>query len=668
MTWSVACTSHPSPLVADFIGSWNERSYDATYLKTLRRALDASGFDNTRIVAADSDWQIANDILSDPELAAAVDVIGAHYPGTVSTPQAKETGKKLWASEDMSTYANNVGAGCWARVINQNYVNGNMTASISWNLIASYMKGTNWYEASLMVALQPWSGTYTVSPLIWVTAHTTQFSQPGWRYLLNGTGTGTGSGRLAAGGSYVTLQSPDGSDVSIVIEKMSHDASPCVRPDLPWFDTADETATFTLGGSLAAVTKLYVWHTNFAFGPGDVQSEFEQLAPIAVVGGGFTLNVTVNSMYTLTTLPTGRKGQAGTPIPPPAMFPSVHTDDYDACPPSSEAAYVSDQNGSFECQEDSDAAHGMIMRQMTPLRPITWGGDVRPHALIGNRDFVNVSYYHDVKLNADGEGALLGVRGAGTDDTAAALWAFDATGRWNITALMSDVTAGVTPLASGTLPVAGFGVGQWHTFRMDANGSLISGWVDGIPVFAGLDVSGRVGRSGHVVMGAVSYGQYPSFDNLAIFSTITRCGGSPLVAGAPISLVECATEVGPSASSTWDFTPLAAGSIVGTFSLRNVTGLCMAVVPQPAPQEAWPVTLAPCNAGDANQQWAQNYTQLYQSTISNPASGHCLDIFNAQPDIGTAIDAWPCHGQSWFYDYLPGAIMDINSVTCLGVC
>ena len=38
------------------------------------------------------------------------------------------TEKKLWSSEDYSTFNDEVGAGCWARILNQNYVNGNMTA------------------------------------------------------------------------------------------------------------------------------------------------------------------------------------------------------------------------------------------------------------------------------------------------------------------------------------------------------------------------------------------------------------------------------------------------------------------------------------------------------------------------------------------------------------
>lgn len=40
----------------------------------------------------------------------------AHYPGTYSDEAAIATHKQLWASEDYSTYNDDVGAGCWARV------------------------------------------------------------------------------------------------------------------------------------------------------------------------------------------------------------------------------------------------------------------------------------------------------------------------------------------------------------------------------------------------------------------------------------------------------------------------------------------------------------------------------------------------------------------------
>ncbi|KAH3788619.1 hypothetical protein DPMN_166765 [Dreissena polymorpha] len=39
-----------------------------------------------------------------------------HYPGTLTTTAAIETGKPLWASEDYSTFNDLSGGGCWARV------------------------------------------------------------------------------------------------------------------------------------------------------------------------------------------------------------------------------------------------------------------------------------------------------------------------------------------------------------------------------------------------------------------------------------------------------------------------------------------------------------------------------------------------------------------------
>ena len=98
------------------------------YLKTLRATLDAAGATDTMLAAPDSNWDIAKDILADPDLAKAVHAIGCHYPGTHSTPEAVATGKPLWASEDDSTYNNDVGAACFARVISENYVNGELEA------------------------------------------------------------------------------------------------------------------------------------------------------------------------------------------------------------------------------------------------------------------------------------------------------------------------------------------------------------------------------------------------------------------------------------------------------------------------------------------------------------------------------------------------------------
>lgn len=55
-------------------------------------------------------------------------ISSAHYPGTTTVMEALKTQKTLWSSEDYSTFNDGVGGGCWARILNQNYVNGLMTA------------------------------------------------------------------------------------------------------------------------------------------------------------------------------------------------------------------------------------------------------------------------------------------------------------------------------------------------------------------------------------------------------------------------------------------------------------------------------------------------------------------------------------------------------------
>jgi hypothetical protein len=55
-------------------------------------------------------------------------------------------------------------------------------------------------------AAVPWAGHYTVAPPIWVSAHYTQATSYGWHFMP----VGSGSGMLPAGGSYVSLVSPNG--------------------------------------------------------------------------------------------------------------------------------------------------------------------------------------------------------------------------------------------------------------------------------------------------------------------------------------------------------------------------------------------------------------------------------------------------------------------------
>lgn len=236
--------------------------------------LDYQGLHRVKIIASDNLWEpISSSMLFDHDLWKAVDVIGAHYPGTHTVWNARMTGKKLWSSEDFSTLNNDVGAGCWGRILNQNYINGNMTSTIAWNLVASYYEELPYGRSGLMTAQEPWSGHYVVEAPIWISAHTTQFTEPGWYYLKT-------VGHLEKGGSYVALTDGLG-NLTIIVETMSHKRSMCIRPYLPYYNVSHQLATFTLKGSLREIQELQVWYTKLG-GPSE-RLHFKQLDSLWVV-------------------------------------------------------------------------------------------------------------------------------------------------------------------------------------------------------------------------------------------------------------------------------------------------------------------------------------------------------------------------------------------------
>ncbi|CAC5369943.1 GALC [Mytilus coruscus] len=250
----------------NFVGIWNELSYSIEYIKTLRRLLDQNGLPNVKIVAVDGGFEIVSDMLRDPDLSNAIEYIGVHYPGTQSTVAAYNTGKQLWSSEDFSTFNDNIGAGCWARTLNQNYVNGLFTGTIAWNMITGYYNALPFIRQSLMTANSPWSGNYVINNPIWVTAHTTQFTAPGWRYLKHNSGVG----KLKNGGSYVSLVSPDGKNLTIIMETMTSKHSVCFYYQ-PNFNVTLQNITLQLKGSFAKIDKMAVWYSRLGYDGGQTE-------------------------------------------------------------------------------------------------------------------------------------------------------------------------------------------------------------------------------------------------------------------------------------------------------------------------------------------------------------------------------------------------------------
>ncbi|KAM6918059.1 galactocerebrosidase-like [Lycodopsis pacificus] len=486
---------------------WNERNYDSKYIKLLRYTLDKSGLDTVRIIASDSLWEpVVQSLLLDPELSRAVDVIGAHYPGTSSVKEALKTQKKLWSSEDYSTFNDEVGGGCWARILNQNYVNGLMTATISWNLVASYYKDLPFSRDGLMTAEEPWSGSYVVESPIWITAHTTQFTQPGWSYLHT-------VGHLAQGGSYVALTDCKG-NLTVVIETMTRDHSVCIRPPLPPFNVTSQNATFHLQGSFASIKELQVWRSQFNFKT-KKSSFFETLMlRIPLFDGSFTLELAEDEVYTLTTMTTGQKGSYPD-SPPSARFPKVYKDHFNVRnPPFSEAPDFAEQTGVFEyyINMTDPGPHVFTLRQVVTERPVTWAADAdQTISVIADYQWENLTVSCDVfmeSMKAGGVFIAARVDKGGQSVRSAKgvfFWVF-ADGTYKVT---NDL-AGQTVLAEGLSGTRAYG---WHTLSLTVEGQYASGLLNGYPLWKNAVV--LTTKNGWAAIGTHSF-ELAQFDNFAV--------------------------------------------------------------------------------------------------------------------------------------------------------
>src|ERR1039457_685415 len=113
-------------LTINYLGGWNERGYNISWYEQLRSTLNADGYSGVQIVGADTDWTVANDLVSNSAFSQAVQIIGSHYPcgwmtsetSCPSSSNAVATGKQLWASENGSQDYNN-GAATMARADNR---------------------------------------------------------------------------------------------------------------------------------------------------------------------------------------------------------------------------------------------------------------------------------------------------------------------------------------------------------------------------------------------------------------------------------------------------------------------------------------------------------------------------------------------------------------------
>ena len=506
MNWLLGAKKYYN-LDIDYVGIWNERVWDKSYTLALKAAITAAGL-KTKIVGHDAGWSVCSDLAKDPEWAAAVDVVGAHYVGTSVGSDCAALNKLQWSSEDMSLDYD-TGSLCWARSLNQNYVRANLTATIAWDLINSFYDRLPWQGVGILRANEPWSGHYQIGRLLWVSAHWGQFTKAGWSFLQHGSGVGL----LDNGGSYVSLTDPTGQQLTIIVETMDRDRSQCAHSSTVHYNTTNQTATFQLDSSFSQVNQLFVFFTDLNIV--DVNQAFTYKGVIALNDGKFTLQLPVGVLYTVSTI----NGTKGSYEAPPSMpFPLPYADNFDQHQTSSEASYFSDQTGSWEIV-DTAGSRGKTMRQTVPETTISWCQEAPyPYTVIGNstwKEPLNVTV--DIMIEKTGTALVaLGVNhggcGSGSNGIVFSVSSTN-NGQWQL----SDNTALKNPLASGSVSIV---AGNWYTLTLVTLQDHSVGYING-------NVAGRceLSASSHTGWAAIgsSY-DYVQFDNFRIQSANQSIG------------------------------------------------------------------------------------------------------------------------------------------------
>ena len=467
----------------DYLGaSINEGAYNANWIvNTLKPALNAAGLVNVKLQLPElnaSNASTYNSFFStlsgNPSLRNITVATSWHYldgwknnmgmgdieDNSRAVPaSAKSSGIALWNNEDFSWTGK-----YWddalklARSFNKYYIRDRVTHVAMWNIVDGIYQLLPWPNTGLMRTDMPWSGHYEVWPTVWACAHTTQFTEVGWKYL------NSASGRFSSTtwkGSYVSLKAPDSDNYSIII---------CTN--------GPQNIRVNLGTGISTGV-VHVWKSDNA-------AQFIAQPDITPTNGTYTVSLESNSIYSLTTT-TGQSRGTYT-IPVKQAFPFPYSEKYESYVFGESPRYHSDQRGSFAV----DTAGGrkclkQIMPQAGPLKYYYYPES--PMTIFGDSSWSNYSITADV--NVSGGYVEIGARvpaskGQASNVLKGYLMQLTKTGSWRLN-WQSSV------LASGTL--SGFNGSAWHTLKLDCKGSTIKGFIDGALVGSVNNSSGATGMA-----------------------------------------------------------------------------------------------------------------------------------------------------------------------------
>jgi hypothetical protein len=506
--WLDCARSHG--LTVRYLGGWNERfhplsdSAGVAWFEHLRAALDASGYGDVRLVAADAispdRWSVADVMADHPAFNAAIDVIAVHdacgfpkgpdgdrvpfgYTCHGSTT-ARRLHKPMWSSENGRLDAA-IGAATIIRQLINGYIQSGITGVLEYPLLTAMVDDLPMQNRGLVTAKWPEAGRFTVNRIAWAIAQVTQFVPSGWHYV-RGANT-----MLGHSGSLSSFESPDRHHWSLVAQNTGAYAAQHVTA---------QRLRVTLAGGLDShvvhVRATDVWSS-------DPTTWFRRLPDVHPARHTFSYRIPAGYVVSFTSrsTPTGLG-----PRTDPARLPAPPAPEWTAVPDGAEMpAGLSPIDGQFLYRPCDGGRTGSCIEQLATDPPIFWlRPDVPPrvpYAVVGQDAWRSYTVGSDVLFTAAGSSAGLISRFTGfgaledADDTEQfngyELTLTD-TGTW---ALYRNAAAvGRSRLASGSVPAPG--THTWHRLTLTADGSTLTASVDGRAVTSITDATWRHGLAG----------------------------------------------------------------------------------------------------------------------------------------------------------------------------
>ena len=477
ITWLKCARQHHLHIA--YIGGWNEHgpglNAGRRWVLSLRRAMDANGFRSVRYVAADafltktsgSGPELSDMMRRYPAYRNAVSVLGYHDNCRIRCSGPPHTfGKPVWESElgDLAAADGDL----LASAINRSWITARTSGILEWPAVNAIPPDLPYQNQGLVIADWPWSGYYKVAPLAWVTAHTTQFTGPGWHYARDG------SRLLPAGGSVVTYE--HGRDWSAVAETASA--------------TGPQQLTLRVARPLRSAT-VHVWGS-------DLRHHRYLIRLADRHGPAVTLTLRPGWLYTLTTT-TGQRPRVAGPRGAPSPAPLPYAASRDSADLPSRLAPI---QGSFSYDPT-----GQWFTQDSDREPVlshipraAWN---HPYAFVGDDSWTDYTISTDVMFTATDQSAgVLGrchwpenLRLPGKpSDPALTCYQLTASadGNWQLARITPAATVDV--LASGTYPAPQ--AGTWTAVQLAMRGSALTASVGGSQVARVSDSSLTHGPAG----------------------------------------------------------------------------------------------------------------------------------------------------------------------------